>query len=226
MLLDLQDLRFAYPERFQLEIDRLQVEEGEKIAIVGPNGSGKTTLLRILAFLERPISYRRFRYRGRDVACTRIARNGLGLLRQQPWIFRGTVAQNLSYGLRARGLPVSEIERSVERVGDRLGLDPLLGAPARRLSGGEQKRVALGRVLIMEPDLLLLDEPMAHLDRSSRAIIEDAIARCEATILFTAHELPLAVKLSNRLLHLSDGRVLHEPAGALDRRRAGAGRRP
>lgn len=200
-------MRFEYPERFRLEIDEFHLEAGEKVAVVGQNGSGKSTLLRILAFLEEPSSWDTFSYAGEEFVPGRMKRDSIGLLRQQPWLFRESVASNLEFGLRARGRSKREIEHKVTAICERLGLKGYVSSPARRLSGGEQKRLALGRVLITEPELLLLDEPMAHLDRNSQTIIENLIAETEATVLFTTHEMRTALKLADRTINLKDGKI-------------------
>lgn len=221
-LYDVEALRFDYPGRFRLEIDELGLEEGERLAVVGRNGSGKTTLLRLLAFLERPRSWNRFRYRGREVRPGWTPRRGLGFLRQQPWIFRGSVNDNLAYGLQVRGVPRREIDSRVGAMCERLRLTGLRDAPARSLSGGEQKRVALGRLLVTEPEVLLLDEPTAHLDRISREITEEILTESRAALLATTHDLPLALRLSRRVLTLEGGRVCSQtPVNLLEGRCAG-----
>jgi molybdopterin-binding protein len=204
---DVSDLRFAYPNRFHLQIESFQLDSREKVAVVGRNGSGKSTLLRILAFLERPFSWKRFRFTGRDVVPGRVARDGIGLVRQHPRIFHGTVADNLAYGLKVRGHSKSETHRRVAAMCERLDLVRHARAPARSLSGGEQKRVALGRALVTEPDVLLLDEPTTHLDVASRNIISGVLAEWEATVLLTTHDLRLAHELPGRTLGLENGRL-------------------
>lgn len=206
-LFEIRGLRFDYGDRFRLAIDEFRLEEGEKLAVVGGNGSGKSTFLRLLAFLERPASWECFRYRGREIVPGRTARNGIGLLRQHPWIFRGSVDDNLAYSLRVRHLPGREIRTSVAAMAERLGLSSLAKAPARSLSGGEQKRLALGRLLVAGPEVLLLDEPMAHLDQRSRDVLEEVLAASEATVLFATHDHRFASRLSDRILTLEEGRI-------------------
>jgi energy-coupling factor transporter ATP-binding protein EcfA2 len=173
---------------------------------VGRNGSGKTTLLRLLAFLERPASCDSFRYSGGDVH-DRSGRQGIGFLRQVPWVFRGSVAGNLGYPLAVRRVSRTEIRRRVRAIAERLDLGRYLGVSARSLSGGEQKRVALGRLLVAEPKLLLLDEPMAHLDAASRDIMEKILVESESAVVLTTHDLGLALRLCDRSVTLEQGRV-------------------
>jgi len=206
---EIRGLRFHHGTQFRLAVDELHLDAGEKLAIVGPNGSGKTTLLRILAFLERPAAAARFRYRGRDVP-SRVAppRRGLAFLRQQPCIFSGSTAQNVAYPLRLRRLPAVEIRPRVAAMLAVMDLEARAQTPARSLSGGEQRRLALARVLIGDPAVILLDEPTAHLDKRSREIVEQILAGSAAALLLTTHDLRLAHRLAQRVVHLDGGRVV------------------
>jgi tungstate transport system ATP-binding protein len=204
---ELEDLVFRRSARFTLEIDGFLLERGEKVAVVGPNGSGKTTLLRLLSFLEEADSWTRFLFRGQPYAAGKMDRRGLGFLKQQPFLFRGSVAENLAYPLKLLRLPSIEIGRSVEAMLALVELDELAEEPAHRLSVGEQRRVALGRVLIAGPDTLLLDEPTAHLDARSRTVIEDVLAGAEETILLTTHDVHFAHRVADRVLSLKAGRL-------------------
>ncbi len=206
-LYDIEDLCFSRGERFTLQMDHLQIEPGEKVAFVGQNGSGKTTLLRVLAFLEEPDRFARFAFRGQTVRAGRERPEGFGFLRQQPYLFRGTVWSNAAYPLKLRGLARRQAETRIGRLLDELDLTHLAQADARELSGGEQKRLALARVLVSEPTLLLLDEPAAHLDRQSQRVIERALFGSSATLLLTAHDLHLAHRLCPRVLTMRAGRL-------------------
>ncbi len=203
---ELRDLVLRRSARFALHISEFALERGEKVAVVGPNGSGKTTFLRLLSFLDRPDSCALFSYSGHPYT-EKVDRNGMGVLKQQPYLFHGTVAQNLAYPLRMRRMPSSDVKRRVETMLDTMELEQLAGNPARELSGGEQKRLALGRVLIADPDLLLLDEPISHLDVRSQSVIEDVLKKTKKTILLTTHSLPFALRITDRVLHLREGRV-------------------
>ncbi len=205
-LYDLKDLAFERSARFSLQIDEFTLEPGEKVALVGQNGSGKTTFFRLLSFLEKPSSCSRFLYK--EQPCTgRVDRSGLGFLQQQPYLFRGSVARNLAYPLKLRRLSSEEVSRRVKAMLETVELGHLAGAKARALSGGEQKRLALGRVLISEPDLLFLDEPTSHLDVQSRSVVEDVLKKTDSTLLLATHDLPSALRVTDRVLNMRAGRV-------------------
>jgi tungstate transport system ATP-binding protein len=179
--------------------------------LIGPNGSGKSTLLRLAMGLLQPTSGR-ITWGGRaDVPPTRRA-----LVFQRPTMLRRTVAANLRYALAAAGCP-----RGVrgERVADLLALVALsdLGErPARRLSGGEQQRLALARALAREPEILFLDEPTASLDPAATKAVEDiirAVARSGVKIVMATHDLGQARRLAGEIVFMLRGTV-HTCAGA------------
>ncbi len=206
-LYDIEQLRFARGERFRLYIERLAIECGDKIAFVGQNGSGKTTLLRILAFLEHPDGCTRFEFRGRPVGAGGERPERFGFLRQQPYLFRGTVRSNLQFALKLRKIDRHTANERIEQVLDQLDLAHLAHASARALSGGEQKRLALARTLACDPTLLLLDEPDAHLDRRSQRVIEDALVNAAATLILTSHDLHFAHRVCGRVLTMQGGQI-------------------
>jgi molybdopterin-binding protein len=117
------------------------------------------------------------------------------------------VAANLAYPLRVRRTPAATVAARVDEMLDLLGLRPFADRPARRISGGEQKRVALGRALIARPAVLFLDEPDAHLDTHSLGIVAHVLETTSATLLLTTHALGFAHRIAERVLHLRDGRV-------------------
>ncbi len=206
-LYELHNLSFRRSARFTLEIDRFTLLDREKLAVVGPNGSGKTTLLRLLAFLETPTSWERYTFRGHSFYPGKMDRTGLGVVQQSPYLFGGSVAQNLAYPLKLRKMARPTRDERIRAMLELIDLTPLADAAARKLSGGEQKRLALGRVLIAEPELLLLDEPTAHLDRPSRRVIERVLTRTNISLLLVTHDLHLAHRVADRVLNLQAGRI-------------------
>jgi tungstate transport system ATP-binding protein len=222
----LRDVQRRHAAGFTLEVPALDVGAGEVLAVIGPNGSGKSTLLRVLGLLERPEAGQVL-VGGRPVD----ARDALAERRrtatvfQEPLLADTTVAANVALGLRFRGVGGAEVERRVPRWLARLGVGALGARAARTLSGGEAQRVALARALVLEPELLLLDEPFASLDQPSRtALIADlgTILRQDriTTVLVTHHRGEaqaladrVAVLIGGRLCQLDEtARVFHAPA--------------
>jgi tungstate transport system ATP-binding protein len=163
-LYTLDQVTQVYNGRSVLNINQLAIHKGEVLAIVGPSGAGKSTLLRLLAFLEQPTN-------GRITYLARLCHNGwpdldtrrqITMVFQRPQLLRRSVQDNVAYGLQLRRKQ-EEMGR-ITAVLQQLGLDELHQAPAHTLSGGEMQRVALARSLILQPDVLLLDEPTANLD--------------------------------------------------------------
>lgn len=207
----------------------LDLARGEFLALVGPNGTGKSTLLQALAGLL-PAAEGTLRLE--DLALTdarsrRAWRQRVTLVFQEPLLFDTTVASNLATGLRLRGMPKTERAIRVARWAERMGLTELLPRSARTLSGGEAQRTALGRALILEPDLLLLDEPFSALDAPTReTLLQDlgSILRDTGTAaIFVTHHLSEALRLANRLGVLLNGHlrqigpirdVIHHPVDA------------
>ncbi len=197
-----------------LRVPRLEVPPGEILAVVGPNGSGKSTLLETMAFLQPP-EEGRILLDGRAVwskAPALAARQQCPLLIQRTVLFRMSVLKNVMYGLRMRGLGRVASRRRAEAVLRRVQLDKLAHRGPRELSGGERRRVALARVLALEPNTLLLDEPTAHVDRANAARIEEIVLRIHAdtgtTVILASHDLRQARRLAHRVVTLIDGQLI------------------
>ena len=181
----------------------LTLGPGAPTALIGPNGSGKTTLLKLAMGLNQPVSGR----------ITRGGRtNGPPLRRafvfQKPAMLRRSAAANVAFALKAAGRAADRRhDRHAARPG-RAGLSPC--RPARRLSGGEQQRLALARALARNPEVLFLDEPTASLDPSGTKAVEDIIARVAASgvkVVFSTHDLGQARRLASDIVFLVGGRV-------------------
>lgn len=207
MLYHLQGIRHRYGDRTVLALANLEIGTGEALALIGPSGAGKSTLLRLLNFLEAP-SEGTIRFDGRPVS----APPPLDVLRsvtmvfQRPLLLDGTVNQNVAYGLRLRG---RRDDRRVAAALEQVGLARLGRARAHSLSGGEMQRVALARALVIEPRVLLLDEPTANLDPANVAIVEGAVRKLlntgSTTVVLATHNLYQARRLASRAALLLDG---------------------
>ena len=194
----------------------LAVAEGEYVVIVGPSGCGKSTLLRLVAGLEAPSSGR-IEIGGRDVTDLAPAERGLAMVFQSYALYPHlTVAENIAFPLRIAKRPAAEIAARVKEVAALLDLGKLLDRRPRELSGGQRQRVAIGRAIIREQKLLLLDEPLSNLDAALRVQMRHAFARLHgelgATMLHVTHDQVEAMTLANRIVLMEAGRI--EQVGA------------
>ncbi|HZS95061.1 MAG TPA: ABC transporter ATP-binding protein [Chloroflexota bacterium] len=187
----------------------LTVADGEFAAILGPSGCGKTTLLRIVAGFVHPDSGQVL-VDGRDMTNIAPERRNMGLVFQSYALFPHlSVAENIAYGLRARGMPRAEIRQKVDDALRLVRLEGLGGRKPAEISGGQQQRVALARALVIEPDILLLDEPLSALDRAIRIQMQAELRRIQAevgiTTIFVTHDQEEAMTLANRVVVLRNG---------------------
>src|SRR5437899_10375758 len=208
-MLELVAVRHRYDGRVVLDIERFAVAPGSGVAIVGPNGSGKSTLLRLLALLERP-SEGEVRLDGVAVAGAG-PRRRITLVEQRPVLLRGTVRENLAFGLQVRGIKRTEVNRRVENVAARLAIMPLLGRRRHELSDGEVQRVAVARALAVEQDVLLLDEPASSADRAAALMLYRTLAEERArrplAVCLASHQLEDAYRWADDVRALADGRL-------------------
>jgi tungstate transport system ATP-binding protein len=209
----LKNVSKAYDGRPVLHVDQLDIRRGEIFALVGPSGAGKSTLLRLLNFLEAPtdgqVTFQELTFDASH-PMPLSHRRRVTTVFQQPVLLSTTVQANVSYGLRLRGLrdSTARIEAALERV----GLTDARGQKARTLSGGEAQRVALARALVLQPDVLLLDEPTANLDPYNVKLIEEIITELNreqgTTIVLVTHNVFQARRLADRVALLLDGQVI------------------
>ena len=213
-LITARDVSKAYGDLQVLQGVNLDVREGEILGIIGPSGSGKSTLLRLLDLIEPPTSgeitvlgVNAREEKGRWLEL----RRRMGMLFQKPIVFNASVYQNVALGLQYRRLNRQETERRVREALASVGLSPYIRSQARDLSGGEQQRVALSRVLVTEPEILFLDEPTANLDPTSTATIEKIVRTLNrekgTTVVMNTHDMLQGQRLSNRIGVMIDGRL-------------------
>jgi molybdopterin-binding protein len=210
-LFSVRGLRAGFEGATVVSIDGLSLEEGQLTVIVGENGSGKTTLLRLLNGHLSPFAGA-MEYRGRSLSTEgrHVMRRECVMVHQTPLLFRGTVLQNVGYGLRIRGMHRDEVERRSGRALSRVGLAGFERRRASSLSGGEKQRAAIARALVLEPKVLLLDEPTANVDPDSRHVVEDVIRETAAgaTVILSTHAMELAYRLCDRLVRMDAGCVV------------------
>jgi len=205
-------LRRRYGARMVVDVDEFAVAPGEVVTVLGPNGAGKSTLLRLLMLLEKPDAGRiLFRGEPAHPADDGVRRQLAGVF-QDPHLFTGTVAENVAFGLAARGVSRADRRRRVAEALSWLDLQPYADASVRTLSGGEAQRVALARALVLEPAVLFLDEPTANLDVNIRRRFREDLerllrARAGAAVLVT-HDASDAFALADRIAVMEAGRIV------------------
>ena len=189
----------------------LKVANGELVTLLGPSGSGKSTLLRMIGGFERPSSGQVL-IDGEDISALPPERRPTGMVFQSHALWSHmNVFKNLAFGLKLRKLPAGEIRDRVEAVLELVGLQGYGTRMTNQLSGGQQQRVALARSLVLEPKILLLDEPFASLDQHLRERLREEVRdiqqRLKITTLFVTHGQDEALALSDRIVVMRDGRV-------------------
>jgi ABC-type Fe3+/spermidine/putrescine transport system ATPase subunit len=202
----------------ELAVDRVSfaAEAGTLVVLLGPSGCGKSTTLRLIAGLERPDSGA-IEIAGRDVTHLAPSRRGTAMVFQSYALFpHRTVAENVAFGLRMREVPRPDIERRVKAALAQVALTGLEERRPGQLSGGQQQRVALARALVVEPPVLLCDEPLGALDRKLRQQMQFELKelqkRLGVTLVFVTHDQEEALAMSDRIAVMNHGRV--EQGGA------------
>jgi sn-glycerol 3-phosphate transport system ATP-binding protein len=185
--------------------------DGEFVALLGPSGCGKSTTLRLIAGLDQVSSGQIF-IDDRDVTQVVAAKRNLALVFQSYALFPHlSVADNITFGLSVRGVSRAERERRLEKTAALLGVTALLGRKPSQLSGGQQQRVALGRALISEAPVCLLDEPLSNLDAKLRAEMRNEIRtlqqRLGITMVFVTHDQTEAMSMADRVILMKTGKV-------------------
>ena len=218
MIYRLEGIEHRYGGRTVVDVPSLDIRRGEVLGIVGPSGAGKSTLLRLLNFIEEPtrgvLEYDG-RPRGADVPLT--VRRQVTTVFQHPILLRRSVAANVRVGPRLRNSDPSD--EVVDRWLDRMGLLELAAAPAKTLSAGEAQRLALARALIVNPTVLLLDEPTGSLDPYNVGLIEEIIqadnAERQTTTVIVTHDIFQARRLAVRTALMIGGSIVE--AGETER---------
>ena len=209
-MIEIRDLVIQRNGMDALRVDALEIQLGETLTVVGPNGAGKTTLLLALARLLTP-SQGDILYSGKSLKHWEELdyRRRISFVFQSPLLMDMNVEQNIALGLKFRGTPKDEIHARVAKWMKQLGVESLAKRRAGQLSGGEAQRVSLARAFVLEPELLLLDEPFAALDPPTRfKLLEDLSALLKEnhrTAVFVTHNLSEATKLSDRIAVIIGG---------------------
>jgi molybdopterin-binding protein len=207
-------LKMVYRKRTILDIESVSLPRGKTYALLGASGAGKSTLLRILGLLEKPTAGAVY-FEGRRASRGDLAtRRMIAAVFQKPYLLRGTVEDNVGYGLRLRHVPASERRSRVAGALGRVGLAGWERRSAGTLSGGEAQRVALARALVLRPALLLLDEPLSYMDpllkRSLTLEFAEILKSEHVTALYVTHDQDEAAVVADVIGIMRDGRIVAE----------------
>ena len=212
---ELKNVKKYYGDILALDVPSLTFDEGTFYIVYGPNAAGKTTLLNLLAFLDEPsegevlfqgdVLQGGGNYRISDVT----------LLMQNPYLFKSTVLDNVCRGLAFRGMKKNRMYETAKPVMEKLGIWNLRRRDVWELSGGQQRKVAIARALVLDTQVLLLDEPTAHLDGIHVDVIEEMISEITGdggkTVVMTTHDIGQAHRLTDNIIYLMDGRITRTP---------------
>ena len=207
----LRTLRKAYGNVVAVEGVDLEIEEGELIVLLGPSGCGKSTTLRMVAGLETITSGQLF-IGGRDVTAHEPKDRDIAMVFQNYALYpQKTIRNNMAFGLRMRGMDAAQASKRVDQAAQMLDIAHLLDRKPGQLSGGQMQRVALGRALVRDPAVFLLDEPLSNLDAKLRARMREEIAllqkRIGKAMLYVTHDQTEAMTLADRIVIMRDGHV-------------------
>ncbi len=207
--IEIRDVNKSFGDNHVLRSIGLDVEQGELVTLLGPSGCGKSTLLRAIAGLN-DVDSGTIHIDGKDVTHVDVRKRQIGMVFQSYALFPNlTVAKNVSFGLEIAKVPTAQMRERVSRALTLVGLEEKANQKPVQLSGGQQQRVALARALIMEPKVLLLDEPLSALDaqirQSLRVQIREIQQQMKITAIFVTHDQEEAMAISDRVCVMHDG---------------------
>lgn len=212
MILSVKNISKEFGTQKALDNVNFELSKGEFFSLLGPSGCGKTTLLRIIAGLEFPTSGT-IELNGKDSSSLPPQKRNVGVVFQNYALFPNmTVFRNVAYGLEVRKLSADKIKERVSEVLEKVRISHKMNSNVTMLSGGEQQRVSLARVIVTEPDLLLFDEPLSNLDYALRLEARNEIKRLQRDIgitsVYVTHDQSEALALSDRIAVMNSGRVI------------------
>ncbi|MBL8101863.1 MAG: ABC transporter ATP-binding protein [Anaerolineales bacterium] len=211
-MISINNLRVQRNGRDALNIDSLEIKKGETLAVVGPNGAGKSTFLLVLAHLIKPVNGG-ITFKGKllrdwdDIEY----RRRIAFVFQDPLLMDMSVEDNIALGLKFRGVKKEDALEQVIKWSRAMGVDSLLKRRAGQLSGGEAQRVSLARAFVLDPELLLMDEPFSAVDPQTRTqLLKDltkVLAQDHRTTIFVTHNLKEAAQFGDRVAVIIDGKL-------------------
>ena len=226
-----ENINKKFKSKTVLEDISFDIMRGEFLSLLGPSGCGKTTILRILIGIEKPSSGRILKD-GRDITDTPPKDRNIGIVFQNYSLFPNMdVRHNIAYPLSAKKLDKDEIDARVRKIIETVGLEEHVYKKPRQLSGGQQQRVAIARTLVLNPDVILFDEPMSALDAEIKLVLREQLKeiqkKLKITMVYVTHDQEEAFALSDRIMVLNDLRIAqldtpqniyHHPADAFVKR--------
>lgn len=220
--LEIIDLKKKYNSNFDLHIEYLFSEENRILAIIGPNGAGKSTLIRLINLLEKP-DYGSIHLDGVNILGSSInqadIRKKMAVVFQEPLLFNTSVYDNILLGLKIRKIKLSDVKDRFYHLVQKLKIGDLLYRSTKYLSGGEKQRVSLARALVLDPKLLLLDEPLVNIDQRSRENLRtdlfEVLKDFRKSVIYVTHDRNEAMILADDIAVINNGRI--EQFGSKDK---------
>ena len=220
IIIEARDVFFTYDgdEKASLQGVNIAIKKGNKVAFMGANGSGKSTFFLCLNGVHKPDAGSIF-YRGKPVDYSKAGlkklRGRVGIVFQDPdnQLFSASVTQEISFGILNMGVPENEAKAEVERVIERMEITPFKDRPTYALSGGQKKQVSIADILVMHPEVIILDEPTGALDPKHTKLVNDWIDRLSSegiTILHATHDIDYACAWADEIVLMKDGKVLKQ----------------
>ncbi|MCR5457993.1 MAG: ABC transporter ATP-binding protein [Clostridiales bacterium] len=211
-ILKIENLSKRYGKNLVLEDISFEVEKGEFLSLLGPSGCGKTTILRLIIGIEKASSGRIYKF-GEDISDLSPMKRNIGIVFQNYSLFPNmNVYQNIAYALKSRKLPNEEIDEKVREIIDIVELNEHVNKKPVNLSGGQQQRVAIARTLVLNPDIILFDEPMSALDADIKVVLRNQLKEIQKklnmTMIYVTHDQEEAFALSDRVMVLNDCRIM------------------
>ncbi len=211
-ILKIENLCKKYGKHLVLEDISFDVSKGEFLSLLGPSGCGKTTILRLLIGIDRVTSGKIYKF-GEDITNLAPKKRNIGIVFQNYSLFPNmNVYQNIAYALKSRKISAEEIDKKVKEIIDIVELNEHIYKKPINLSGGQQQRVAIARTLVLNPDIILFDEPMSALDAEIKVILRSQLKEIQKklniTIIYVTHDQEEAFALSDRIMVLNDSKIM------------------
>ena len=206
-----ENINKKFKSKTVLEDISFTVNRGEFLSLLGPSGCGKTTILRMLIGIEKPTSGRIIKD-GRDITGAAPKDRNIGIVFQNYSLFPNMdVYHNISYALQSKHMEKDEIDKKVKDIIETVGLEEHIYKKPKQLSGGQQQRVAIARTLVLNPDVILFDEPMSALDAEIKVVLRQQLKeiqkKLQITMIYVTHDQEEAFALSDRIMVLNDLRI-------------------